>query len=173
MKYSIVLLVVIALGAGFFFFMEEINAPTEAVEQNQNQENENLPTTQNNDQENNNEENQQQNEDQDNSSLDLVVTYTNSGYSPNELRIQQGDTVTFRNESSREMWTASAIHPTHTVYPGSNIGLCNTAQELGVFDACGGIASGGEWSFTFTETGSWGYHNHLIASHTGRIVVEE
>ena len=56
------------------------------------------------------------------------------------------------------MWVASAPHPTHTNYPG--------------FDAKQGVASGEKYSFTFDKAGSWNYHDHLIPSNFGTIVVE-
>lgn len=102
-----------------------------------------------------------------------VVVYTDTGYVPGTLNIKAGETVTWRNQSSRDMWTASAIHPTHKVYPGSDIQLCGTAGALSIFDACQGIAAGGEWSFTFGERGTWRYHNHLQAPQTGTIVVDQ
>lgn len=46
-----------------------------------------------------------------------VVTYTDSGFSPNNLTIKNGQTVTFKNEGPGDMWVASAPHPTHTDYP--------------------------------------------------------
>lgn len=96
---------------------------------------------------------------------DNLVTYTDQGYSPETITVPAGEPVTFVNESSNPMWTASAVHPTHGEYPGEGcIG--------GSFDACEGVASGNSWSFTFDETGEWGYHNHLTPSHTGTVIVE-
>jgi len=102
-----------------------------------------------------------------------VVVYSDSGFSPGELTIRKGDTVTFRNESSRDMWPATAIHPSHTVYPGSGIGRCNTSEEESIFDACRRIENGGEFSFVFQEAGDWKYHDHLRATNWGAIIVEE
>lgn len=102
----------------------------------------------------------------------VTVTYTDSGYSPSGVTISAGDTINFVNNSSGGMWTASAIHPTHTVYPGSGIAKCSTAQEGEIFDACEGTNGGDSWSFTFNEQGSWNYHNHLQVNHTGAIIVE-
>ena len=101
-----------------------------------------------------------------------TVTYTDSGYSPREATISQGGTVTFKNQSSREMWPATAIHPTHTIYPGSDIQKCGTSEDSRIFDACKGVAPGESWSFRFREEGSWGYHDHLQTSNTGKIIVE-
>ncbi|MCH8986987.1 hypothetical protein IIA94_02360 [Patescibacteria group bacterium] len=104
-----------------------------------------------------------------------IITYTDSGYSSKEITISKGDTVVFKNESSRKLWPASAVHPTHKKYPGSNIQKCfdnNTENDSIIFDACRGLEIGEKWSFTFNEVGSWGYHNHLRFSHTGKIIVE-
>ena len=102
----------------------------------------------------------------------VVITYTDSGYSPKEVTIVQGGKVTFQNESSGLMWPATAMHPTHTVYPGSDIDKCRTEEQTSIFDACRGIEQGEGWSFLFQETGSWGFHDHLQSNHWGKINVE-
>ncbi len=102
----------------------------------------------------------------------LVVSYTDEGYSPKELKIKKGETVMFKNRSSQPMWTASAIHPTHTVYPGTSIQQCANPQDGSMFDSCLGTSIGENWTFQFDELGSWGYHNHLRPSHWGKVIVE-
>ena len=102
----------------------------------------------------------------------FTVTITDDGYSPQSLTISSGDTVTWKNDGSQENWPASAIHPTHRVYPDSDIVKCGTAEEDNIFDACRGLANEDEWSFTFDEAGSWGYHDHLHANLRGTIVVQ-
>ncbi len=87
-----------------------------------------------------------------------VVTYTDSGFSPAVLTIKNGGTVTFKNSASDDMWVASNPHPVHTDYPG--------------FDAKKNIAPGETYQFTFTKSGSWGYHNHLNPSEGGKIIVQ-
>jgi len=103
---------------------------------------------------------------------ETTITYTEDGFDPGIVTIAKGETVRFVNESGVSFWPASAMHPTHTVYPGSDIELCATAEAVGLFDACGHVASGESWSFTFDEDGEWGYHDHLNASHFGKVVVE-
>ncbi len=100
------------------------------------------------------------------------VIYTDSGFSPKEITVAKGATVVFKNESSSDFWPASAMHPTHTVYPGSDIKKCGTSEEVNIFDACKGIAPGGSYSFIFNQVGKWDYHDHLRASNFGSIVVE-
>ena len=81
-------------------------------------------------------------------------------------------TVTYSDSGSKMMWTASAVHPTHKAYPGSDIVFCGMPQLTGAFDACRGYDSGESWEFRFNEAGTWKYHNHLQPNHTGTIVIE-
>lgn len=94
------------------------------------------------------------------------VDYTDSGYVPGVLRVKKGDTVTFHNESSKEVWTASAMHPTHAVYPVT--GGCIASA----FDECKSDPPDSEWSFKFDLNGEWKYHNHVNPRHFGTIIVE-
>ena len=95
-----------------------------------------------------------------------TVEMSSTGFSPNSLTVKAGDTVTFVNKDTNQHWPASAVHPTHTVYPES--GGCIGSK----FDACKGLAEGESWSFVFNEEGTWKYHDHLSSSLTGTIAVE-
>lgn len=86
------------------------------------------------------------------------IGYTSSCFNPADLTIKKGDTVVFANASNGNMWPASNKHPSHTLYPE--------------FDANGNVSSGGRYSFTFNQTGSWGYHDHIKPSCVGVITVE-
>ncbi|MBI2278626.1 MAG: hypothetical protein HYU81_01020 [Candidatus Brennerbacteria bacterium] len=101
-----------------------------------------------------------------------VVKITTEGFEPASVTTKQGGTVMWINESDRNAWPASAIHPVHTVYPGSSIQKCGGADEGLIFDACRSIAPGASWSFTFGEIGTWRYHDHLRPSLIGAVVVE-
>ena len=101
-----------------------------------------------------------------------IIEYTNNGFSLSLLTIKIGDTVTFINKANENIWPASTIHPTHKTYPGSNINKCGTDEEKIIFDACGRVALGESYSFTFQSEGRWGYHNHLRPSKSGTIIVE-
>jgi plastocyanin len=101
-----------------------------------------------------------------------VVVYTNSGYSPSTLTVKKGETVTFKNQSSRSMWPASAMHPTHRVYSGTSLDEHCPDTAGTAFDACKGFLPGQSWSFIFNKTGTWKYHDHLNPGATGTIVVE-
>lgn len=103
----------------------------------------------------------------------VTVTFNDTGYVPAEVTVKKGQTVNFKNESAIATWPASAMHPTHTVYPGSDIQKCGTDAAVGIFDACGGLNTGESWSFQFNETGIWKYHDHLNAGKFGTIIVTE
>lgn len=101
-----------------------------------------------------------------------IVIYGDAGYSPKSLTIKKGETVTWINQSSKSMWPASAMHPSHRVYSGTSLEEhCPDIQGT-AFDACTGILPGGSWSFTFEKTGTWNYHDHLTPNFFGTIVVE-
>ena len=105
-------------------------------------------------------------EDLDEAETQSAITYTSGGFSPSVINVKKGEEVTFLNESGGAMWPASAIHPTHTLYPTQGGCVGST------FDACQGIEPGEAWSFKFDIAGTWKYHNHLNSSQTGTIVVE-
>lgn len=117
-------------------------------------------------------ENEEDSSQSDNSSEMVVsVTYTDDGYSPSTVEISAGDTVTFMNDSSKGMWTASALHPTHRIYDGTSLNdHCNNGSS-DAFDACREVQPGDSWSFTFNKAGEWGYHNHTFPGDTGAVIV--
>lgn len=87
-----------------------------------------------------------------------IVNYTDNGFSPASITVPKGATVMFNNNSSNPFWVASNPHPTHTDYPE--------------FDAKKDISVGSSYDFTFTKTGTWGYHNHLNPSEGGTVIVQ-
>lgn len=56
------------------------------------------------------------------------------------------------------MWVASDPHPQHS--------------DLPEFDSLKAIPQGESYLYTFTQKGTWGYHDHLNPSALGTIVVE-
>lgn len=88
-----------------------------------------------------------------------VVMYTDTGFAPLTLSVNLGTVVTFVNESTRSMWVASAIHPTHNLLSG--------------FDQLKSVARGGNYEYTFTKIGTWKYHNHESSADVGTIVVTQ
>lgn len=84
-----------------------------------------------------------------------AVSYSDAGFSPATLTVKVGTAVEFKNQSTKQMWVASDPHPTHTGYPS--------------FDQRQG---GNTYSFTFTEPGTYPYHNHLAPRDKGVVIVE-
>jgi plastocyanin len=106
----------------------------------------------------------------DSSPTTATVTLTSSGFTPKSVTIKKGGTITFKNESSGNMWVASAQHPTHTVYSGTTLqDHCDDATDTS-FDQC---KNGSTYSFTFDKTGTWNYHNHSVNDQFGTVVVVE
>jgi len=99
-----------------------------------------------------------------------VITHTNSGFSPETVTVEAGETVVWESETGN-MWVASDQHPTHTEYSGtSRTEHCqNGDQTSAAFDQC---STGNSFSFTFEKTGEWSYHNHENSFQGGTVVVE-
>ncbi|MEK7598806.1 MAG: plastocyanin/azurin family copper-binding protein [Patescibacteria group bacterium] len=102
------------------------------------------------------------------------VEITANGFSPSTIKVRAGDTVTWTNKDSAPHWPATAAHPTHLVYPGSDITKCGTAAQSGIFDACKGLAPGESFPFKFDQAGTWKYHDHMnpVAPFFGSVTVE-
>ncbi len=89
----------------------------------------------------------------------LTVAYTDTGFASKTVTVKKGTNVTFSNSSSKGMWVASALHPTHQLLPG--------------FDQLKSVAVGGTYEYTFVKVGTWKYHNHVAPADTGTVVVTE
>jgi plastocyanin len=87
-----------------------------------------------------------------------VVSMTRNGFEPSSLTIKSGDTVTFVNNDTRTRQPASDPHPSHSGLAG--------------FDAEDGVPPGGQYQFTFTRTGIFGFHDHLFSSLKGTVTVQ-
>jgi plastocyanin len=97
------------------------------------------------------------------------IAYTENGFSPRTINIGSGETVIFTNETQAEMWVASAVHPTHEVYSGTELSEHCPDENNDSFDQC---QVGNSFEFTFEKAGTWDYHNHRNATHTGTIIVQ-
>ncbi len=87
----------------------------------------------------------------------VTIVRTDSGYEPNEVTIQKGDIVLWKNESSEFHWPASDLHPTHGIYPE--------------FDPLRPLDTGEDWKFQFDKVGTWKFHDHIRANKVGVIHV--
>lgn len=87
---------------------------------------------------------------------DVVITYSDDGFSPKSPMITKGGTVTVRNTSSQTLEFSSGPHPTHT-----------DEAELNLKP----LAPGESTSFTVTRIGTFSFHNHLNESQNGELMV--
>lgn len=87
-----------------------------------------------------------------------VVGMTTTSFTPSDIEVEVGDTVTWENNSS----------VAHTVTSGSD------GQHDGEFDS-GNMAPGEEFSFQFNEVGTYNYYciPHLSSGMTGTVTVVE
>ncbi len=88
---------------------------------------------------------------------DSTITYSGSGFSPATITVKVGATVAIVNSSSQDMQFDSDPHPVHTDNTELNVGVVSPGQTM---------------TFTVNKKGTWGYHNHLNSSQTGKIVVQ-
>ncbi len=79
-------------------------------------------------------------------------------FSPKELTVKRGTTITWVNKGAAAHWIGSNPHPMHTLFP-----------EL----ASGALANGQSYSFTFQKIGTIDYHCHMHPSMRGKITVIE
>lgn len=100
---------------------------------------------------------------------DVTVTFDGENFSPRELTVTEGTRVRFVNESDTPVWPASAVHPTHSIYPEKDPANCLGSS----FDACKEMQRGEYFDFTFNHTGEWRYHDHVHAYKTGVVIVTE
>lgn len=100
-----------------------------------------------------------------------AVALSATGFSPKTITVAKGTTVTWTNTGTGPMWVASGVHPVHSAYDGTTKDTHCAAGYTGAkpFDEC---ANGAVYSFTFDQTGTWQYHNHLNAAETGTVVVQ-
>lgn len=87
----------------------------------------------------------------------VTITYTDDGFSPNSYTVKANGRVTVMNNSSRDLEFSSNDHPVHTDEPELNMSV---------------LQPGKSGTFTVTKTGTWGFHNHLRAEDTGKLIVQ-
>lgn len=87
-----------------------------------------------------------------------TVRYTNNGFQPAKLTVPVNTMVEFINQSDKEMWVASNMHPDHEILP--------------TFDQFKSVGKGQSYMYTFDKKGTWGYHDHINPSIEGVVVVE-
>ncbi|QQG39625.1 MAG: hypothetical protein HYS81_04605 [Candidatus Aenigmatarchaeota archaeon] len=100
-----------------------------------------------------------------------TVAITEDGFSPDHVTVHVGDSVTWITRGVAGHWPASDMHPTHTAYPGSSINKCITDEKKDILDSCVGLKGGESYTFTFSQAGKWGLHDHLYPGNTMTVEV--
>lgn len=85
------------------------------------------------------------------------IVLGDQGFTPSEITIKKGDSVTFTTTRGRVFWPASDLHPTHAVYSE--------------FDPKAPVNQDESWTFVFHKTGIWSFHDHLAPLFLGVINV--
>lgn len=86
-----------------------------------------------------------------------VVSIAAAGFTPAEVTVPVGGTVSFTNNDTQSHQVASAPHPVHTSYPPFNGAVLGAGETRAV---------------TFTQAGSFKYHDHLNPGLTGTVIVQ-
>ncbi|MDO8513949.1 MAG: hypothetical protein Q7S50_00180 [bacterium] len=105
-----------------------------------------------------------------NTGMTATVKYNGSTFSPAEVTIKVGGTVTFESEGGSSMWVASGPHPEHTGYSGTTRSAHCPDTSNASFDQC---VAGDSYTFAFKKIGTWPYHNHMNAGVFGKVTVVE
>ncbi len=87
-----------------------------------------------------------------------TITFTNNGFSPNNLTVKKGAIITIKNDSSTQVQFSSDDHPTHRL---------NTEMNVRV------LAPGESATFTAETVGTHGFHDHIDDRHVGMLTVTE
>jgi len=85
-----------------------------------------------------------------------VITYTGTGFEPNNIAVTVNSQIRVRNRSIRVLQFVSDPYIEQSDNPELNQGTLNPGESK---------------TFYLSQTGRWGYHNALDPSETGMIVV--
>ena len=99
-----------------------------------------------------------------------AVNYSADGFTPAEVTIKKGGTVSWTNSSGGDMWVASGPHPAHTGYDNTTLAQHCASTASTPLDQC---ANGATYTFKFDKVGTWPYHNRSASTKFGRVIVVE
>lgn len=86
-----------------------------------------------------------------------TVFYGLGVFSPTNIRIHVGDSVRFQNDSNV---------PIHIISDSTN-----NVLDLAGFDSVGEIPPGSVFTYTFSQSGIFGYHNARNSAEEGTVIV--
>lgn len=87
------------------------------------------------------------------------ISITDQGFVPAEIQIERGTSVIWRNETTMPHQVASNPYPERSELPSLN--------------SQGHIQPQAEYTYAFAENGTFGYHDYLNPSMSGRVTVVE
>lgn len=88
----------------------------------------------------------------------VIITYTNGGFSPESYTVVAGSKVIVRNNSDNDLQFSSDEHPTHKDNSELNLDTISPGETI---------------EFTPQTAGTWGFHDHLNDNNTGTLLVEQ
>lgn len=92
---------------------------------------------------------------------EVIITYTETGFSPSEAILKNGGRITWVNKSNKEVKIGANPHPIHTG---------NREVSGGEFTL--DLKPADQKTVVVSKVGAFGYHNHLNAAEGGTIVVK-
>jgi len=95
-----------------------------------------------------------------------LVSYTDTGFEPDTLTVEDGETVRFTNNSSDDIWIASDSS-SEVIYPRTKV-MCGSSD----LDTCDPFPPQDFWEFTFTMRGTWGIVNNLDKTKKMTVILE-
>lgn len=85
------------------------------------------------------------------------IVYSDDGFSPARPSVPVGAALVIRNESSINLQFSSDPHPAHTDNSELNAPIIEPGESV---------------TITVNEPGQWGFHNHLMETHSGMLRVQ-
>jgi plastocyanin len=89
---------------------------------------------------------------------EYIVEITADGFNPNVLTVPSGAKVVWVNKDSNPHRVASNPYPEGTDLPG--------------LDSKDPIGPDGTYAFTFSKSGTFGYHDHFKPTVNGQVIVK-
>jgi plastocyanin len=87
------------------------------------------------------------------------VQITSSGFSPANITVKSGTLVTWINNDTVSHEVGANPYPSHATLPQFDSGKMP-------------VAPGSSYSYTFTKSGTFGYHDHLNPTLHGQVTVQ-
>lgn len=88
---------------------------------------------------------------------EATITLTKDGFSPREVTIQTGGAVRWHNASGDKQTVNSDDYPSNQKHKELNFGV---------------FTNGSSVTYTFTKTGTYGYHNQFKPEQKGKVIVK-